>query len=393
MRAKFTFLLMCITLQFLFYSPQAWALQYKKAVGIVIGVLKWQDPGFRSFSKVNRLDKKLHKALLSKGVPKGQLALLLDKQATLKNITAAIKKQAQQASKNATFIFYYAGHGIKYRGTTYLSNYDIVQRQPQRNGLSIPLLAKILRKYFRGKRILFLADACYSGGLNEAAHTLAWSGFRSAVVTSATVRSISTGNWTYTQTLLAALKGNPFIDQDKNGQISLLELKKEICGAMKFRESQRCGVGLFGVSPQFTISKATRQKPLSSSYLKQWPIASYISAFSRGKWRRARIVQHKGKQVVAQFFTYSGSYQKTLAASSIRKIRYKRYKVGQRLIVQWLGKIYPAKVLQVQGDFHLISYPGWSSFWDEWIMSNRILRTGWPKPSQRIRYIYKRRSR
>jgi hypothetical protein len=40
--------------------------------------------------------------------------------------------------------------------------------------------------------------------------------------------------------------------------------------------------------------------------------------------------------------------------------------------VWWGGKTWSAKVVRTDGDFHFITYPGWPSIWDEWILSDRI---------------------
>jgi hypothetical protein len=44
--------------------------------------------------------------------------------------------------------------------------------------------------------------------------------------------------------------------------------------------------------------------------------------------------------------------------------------------VLWKGTPYEARILKVDGDFHWITYPGWPSYWDEWVMSDRIVASG-----------------
>ena len=49
------------------HSASAW--EPAKARALIVGVLAWQDPSFRSFSKTDRKDQALYDLLLAKGVP------------------------------------------------------------------------------------------------------------------------------------------------------------------------------------------------------------------------------------------------------------------------------------------------------------------------------------
>ncbi|MCA9521961.1 MAG: hypothetical protein KC609_13355, partial [Myxococcales bacterium] len=59
-------------------------------------------------------------------------------------------------------------------------------------------------------------------------------------------------------------------------------------------------------------------------------------------------------------------------------IRYQRYPVGSKILVAWNNSPYTAVVQRVDGDFHWIHYPGWAAYWDEWILSPRIVPTEVP---------------
>jgi hypothetical protein len=48
--------------------------------------------------------------------------------------------------------------------------------------------------------------------------------------------------------------------------------------------------------------------------------------------------------------------------------------IGELVEVEWRGKWYPAKILDVQGDSFCIHYEGYPSFWDEWVDASRIRR-------------------
>ena len=40
--------------------------------------------------------------------------------------------------------------------------------------------------------------------------------------------------------------------------------------------------------------------------------------------------------------------------------------------VLWKEQWYPARILRVEGYFHYITYEGFGSEWDEWVISDRI---------------------
>ena len=102
-------------------------------------------------------------------------------------------------------------------------NYDVIPGELERTGLLASDLAAMVSKEFKGKRVLFLADCCHSGGLARAAEALAKSGIQAASLTSADATATSTVNWTFTQTVIDALEGTPFADKNGDGVLSLEE--------------------------------------------------------------------------------------------------------------------------------------------------------------------------
>ncbi|HKB40239.1 MAG TPA: hypothetical protein VKD72_27665, partial [Gemmataceae bacterium] len=72
-------------------------LKPKETYGVIVGVLEWEHPGLSSFSKRHRKDQELHDLLVERGVPAANLALLLDKEATLANIHKALHRIAARA--------------------------------------------------------------------------------------------------------------------------------------------------------------------------------------------------------------------------------------------------------------------------------------------------------
>ena len=66
-------------------------------------------------------------------------------------------------------------------------------------------------------------------------------GISSFILTSATEEITSTGNWTFTQLIIDALAGSPLMDTNRDGMISLGEVRLEVNNAMLHLEGQKSG--------------------------------------------------------------------------------------------------------------------------------------------------------
>lgn len=94
--------------------------------GVITGALKWQDKNFPPFSNNNRKDKEFYKVLISHDVPAKNITLLIDEESTISEMKAAVMKALEKAPEGSTFVFYYAGHGVKDKDNTiYFASYDI----------------------------------------------------------------------------------------------------------------------------------------------------------------------------------------------------------------------------------------------------------------------------
>ena len=353
----------------------------ERSRGLMVGVLQWQDESLSPFSNKLRKDKELHEILLSRGAKEENLKLLLDKEATLENIRQSLKELVAASSADETFVFYYAGHGLKGEGGKfYFANYDIQSDKPKETGFCLDELVTALGDTFKGERVVLLADCCYSGGLTEVAQKLAKKGKQVLALTSAAASNASTGNWTYSQTIIDGLRGALFADVDGDGQITVYDLKDEVSRAMRYGERQRFGYAIFGLDEKLFINEAKDHGPkeLIATWAKdrKYRPGDYLRVQEKadGRFVVARLMPGGTKEKVAvRVYEYNKNRHILIGKEQVEAITAKSYPKGSLIRVIWGSKEWDAKVLAVQDGFHWITYPGWEAYWNEWVMDDRIV--------------------
>ncbi|MDZ4796500.1 MAG: caspase family protein [Bacteroidota bacterium] len=329
----------------------------------ICGVLEWKSPSLSSFSNKNRKDEELYNLLLSKGIKKGNSVFLKDNQATLDNINRRLDEILKKTNAQSTFIFYYAGHGVRAgNGPVCFANYDYASG----NGFSVSQISATVNSYFKGKQVWLLADCCYSGTLIEEGRKI--SSNRTSVVTftSSSSSNISTGNWTFTQTMIDCLSGLATSDRNADGIISLNEAKAELFDAMKYREKQLSGTVFYNVDESATFNLSA-VKPGNKNVK-----VEYIYVSQNSKFEPARVISYNGAMVSAELYRYSDKVIVTVPVAQTKPIAAAQYPVGLKMQVEWNAKMYPAVVKEIRDGFHYIQYTGYDESWNEWVMYNRI---------------------
>ncbi|GMV43479.1 MAG: hypothetical protein AMXMBFR64_51950 [Myxococcales bacterium] len=345
-------------------TAHAETLDTSRLVGVIAGVLSWEDTSLTTYSVERRKDQELHALLVSRGASPERLALILDAEATTARVRGEIARTAALAEPGDTFVFYYAGHGMRQEdGRVVFATWDVRSRDALATGLVAQELAELLRD-FRGRRVLLWADCCHSGALMHVARALAQRGIPAAAITSADLASASTDNWTFTQTVIDALRGEAMGDRDGDGTVTLGELGAEVRDAMAGRERQRAGEALCGVPPGLALARARGGRPSGAG--------AYVEVQTDRGWEAARVVA-SGQKPRVQLYRYTDKVDLEVEPAAMRPRSWKRYPVGAAVDVTWEGKVYEARVKGTDGDFHWIGYPGWSDTWDEWVLSDRIV--------------------
>lgn len=348
-----------------------------KTHAVMVGVLEWKN-GLGGFSKKHRKDQELRDLLVNRGVPEKNISLLLDKEATLPNIRAAIDATMQRAGKGSTLIVYYAGHGMPCGTGNYcFANYEIDTRKAGVTGWNLKDLGETLAKGFKGNRVILWADCCYSGGLEVVVERLAKEKIDAVNLTSASSANASTSNWTFTQSIIDGLRGEPLVDGNSDGTITLGEMAAEVCEAMQHMEGQKHGFTAKGVDGNLVMAKATGSRPKATG--EKFAPGCYVKAADGGRQRPARVVAHDAEKLVVQFYDYCDKRTAKLDINQVAKsdgqIRAGRAQVANVKAdceVEWQGAWYPAKVLKKENGKFFITYVGYDSSWDEWVENKRI---------------------
>ncbi|MBZ0202291.1 MAG: caspase family protein [Ignavibacteria bacterium] len=347
--------------------------------GVIAGVLEWTDKGFPPFSNRNRKDKELYELLRTNGVQEKNLTLLIDEASTVEAMKQAVSDALKKAPEGSTFIFYYAGHGVKDKDNSiYFASYDISSKNYKKSGFNVSWLGDAIRDNFKGKLVWLLADCCYSGAMLDEAEKINAAGKNVIVLTSAASCNISTANWTFTQTVIDCLSGLELADRNNDGTISINETGIELGDAMKYRERQMCGFRLLGIDETAPLAKTSGSVTASSGDLAP---GSYYMAPKGSDMAAVRILSTNENNVECEFYDYSDKSTQTFNRSELRPIHFVSYSNGDKIKVSWEGKWYDAEIKKSQNDFYYIKYDGYEDYWNEWVAYDRI-KTGKEKSVQ-----------
>jgi len=112
--------------------------------------------------------KDMYNYLLSRGYPAGNIKLLLDGNATAKNIMAAIDWLRSMTGPNSEIVFFYSGHGSTYDGYND-GDAEYTDEAIVSTDLYLILDGQLRQKFsaFSSTKIVFIFDSCFSGGMDD----------------------------------------------------------------------------------------------------------------------------------------------------------------------------------------------------------------------------------
>jgi hypothetical protein len=285
----------------------------------VVGTLRFKHSEmFDSFPQENRRDAELVSFFRQQGVPSEQIIYLRDREATAQRIQSALAAQLARARKGDWLFLYYTGHGYKSdEGDTYLASYDAGDEDVP--GWSVDSIPASVERFFKGSRAFIALDNCYSGALVEAVRDRS-ERVSYAILASSTANQSSTGEWTFTEGLLAALRGRAYEDMNDDGEITLEELATQVKEDMSFAENQR---SVFAVTGDFSL-----QTVLSRAEVKEDSrVGERVVVKSEGDWYKGRIisVDRESTRFLIHYYGWDDSFDEWVSARHIRQSRVKRF--------------------------------------------------------------------
>lgn len=339
----------------------------KKTWAFLVGLVEWKDPAeFAPFPQKGRQDDVFLTLLKQRGVPAGQTVYLRDSQATTARIKAEFEKMLAQTQPDDWLIVYFEGHGYKEEGGRYtlLASYDASDSV---EGWRVGSVVDTIEKSFKGTHAVIALDNCYSGTMARAVRA-APRRVSYAVMASSLASQTSTGNWTFTEALVSAFRGAPYIDDDNDGKITFLEMGSNAGEDMLFGEEQVSTIAFTGdFDPQTVVADSTSKAAPR--------VGERVEAYSIDGWYKGYIADTANGKFKVHYYGYPEEDDEWVTAKMIRQPKVVRYAVGQKVEVEWKKEWYPAKILRVRGGSHYITYTGYGKEWNEWVSSKRIRRT------------------
>lgn len=339
-----------------------------------VGILEWQHADiWSSFPAAmkNRRDQQLVEFFKKAGVPAEQIVYLQDKAATKAQIEKEFVRLLDETDEGDLLVFYFAGHGSRDTdsGQTWFANYDAGRKDS--SAWSVPRIFATIEKHFSGDRVLMFADCCHSGAMYDQAQKRKESDIAYAVITSSYSHNTSTGNWTFTDSLLAGLRGEPLVDLDGDGTVDLSEISRYTELELAFIEGQK---SMF--SPSADFSRKTKLAAVKGTVEPR--VGQRIEVKYKDKWYRAKSIGVKGEQFHVHYAGYDNSWDEWVGPERVRPYQPGQFGEGDKVEVQWSSdqKWYPATVFKAWYGLHLVRYDGYDSTSDEWVGPRSVrLRT------------------
>ncbi len=344
-----------------FDPAQTWVLS--------IGVLAFaRSDLFDSFPTEGRQDDVLCDTWIARGVPASQVVRVRDARATCAEILRQIDAALVRVPAGHDLFVYYAGHGVQDEdGTTYFTATDSGD-DTHTNYIPHGAVIDRLDARFRGRHAILFADCCYSGALpGLLARRSANKPY--AALASSLASEISTGHWTFTESLIAAFSGEPRVDVGHDGSITLADLARFTEEEMAFAEGQLAPFTPGRVPTGFVLGPS-RPQPFArygERVMARWTDGRFYPAHITGGDVTGAEIQYVGEDVDGRV---------TQPADTLRPYTVEEHAVGTRVEVRWHRRWYPATVLAARLGVHRVHFDDFEDAWDEWVSRTRIRPLG-----------------
>ena len=344
------------------YAATEW--NPKRTWVFFVGLVKWKDSeSFEAFDTKIRKDGILLNSLRKRGVPEDHIVYLKDAAATTAVVETGFADFLKRAAPDDWVFVYFEGHGYKTDdGVPYLATYDVTDRVL---GWKFDAVPNTIERYFKGSNAIIALDNCYSGAMANAVRKTKRR-VSYAIFASSMASQESTGNWTFTEALISGFNGAAYVDDNRDGKVTLAEMGDNAAQDMLFGEEQVATIDFTGgFDPQTVI--ATAELPASPR------IGERVEAYSVDDWYRGYIADTKPGKFKVHYYGYEPSDDEWVTAKMIRMPKTtSAHKIGDRVEVEWKRKWFPAHVLNVKGGSHFVSYDDYDVDDNEWVSTKRI---------------------
>jgi hypothetical protein len=312
--------------------------QPQRTFVFIVGTLKWQHSEmFESFPQQNRRDAQLAEFFRQQGVPPEQMVYLQDEQATTRRVRNEFSNLLARTKEGDLLFVYFTGHGYKSddERQTYFATYNASDKVA---GWSTESIISDINQSFHGSRVLLTADCCYSGRLVPDARRLN-DPVSYACLTSSLASESSTEHWTFTEALLAGLRGRPYEDINGDGEITLGEIADNTREDLAFAEEQRYSFATRGDFSRDTILATAA--PRSSAEL-----GKRVEVRSESDWYKALIVDARSGRFRVHYYGFEVSDDEWVLP---RQIRNSRIVAGASGAIDWGRQTEPTGVQEPAG--------------------------------------------
>ena len=332
----------------------------EKNTNIVLsGVLDYSScDNITSFESDKRKDYELYKTLISKFINTKYTVFLKESDVNKKNVLQKIYAALNNQESKDLFIFYFTGHGILSNNGEpglLMSDSNIITKTELKN---------ILQQNNKNQKMILFGDFCYSGLLADIARELNLEGLDINAITSAS-SNLSTGNWSYTQTLIDSFEGRSIIDKDNKGFINFIDIAKEVQNVMFNRERQKSDYYLLTDLENSKISNAKIKIMNNTSNIK------YDGWYS-SKEGITRVTDFKDDLLEVEYYNYNEYKFEFVKESKLSPIQIAEFETGSHINVDCEEGTYKAIIEEVDRIFYKVSYEDWGPEWNEWITKHRI---------------------
>jgi hypothetical protein len=337
----------------------------------IVGILEWERSDLWSpfpDAMVDRRDQQLVEFFRDAGVPDERIVYLQDSEATKSRIKKRLVALLDETDEGELVVIYFAGHGYRDNdsGDTWFACYDVGDENE--SGWSVKEIFDAVENHFSGDRALLLADCCHSGALyDEARERAPESDVAYGVITSSYAHNTSTGNWTFTDSLLAGWRGDGLCDLNGDDYVSLREIARYAELELAFIEGQK---SMFYASSDFPRDAAlapTADEPEAR-------VGERIEVEWRGKWFRAKSIDADGDQLLVHYNGFDSETDEWVGPERVRPYYPAQFAEGDRVEVEWEkdGKWYPARIERGWYGLHKVRYDGYDETSDEWVGPGKV---------------------